>query len=549
MTAPIRRPRAAPGGADARAGGPRGGTPGGQSPRGGRPPRWRPGGGRGRRADPVRRLAYDVLIAVEQRDAYANLLLPSMLAERGLAGRDAALATELTYGTLRGRGSYDAILGLCSDRSLDRVDPPLREVLRLGTHQLLATRVRPARGRRDLRGPRPGPGRPALGRLRQRGAAPGVHPRPGSLDRGCGAGPRHRSARSPGRPVQPSPVDGEGGGRRAGGGRRRGPWPGPRPPWRRTGPGPGSPCAPCPAWLIKGSWWPPAPSPPPGRPMGRTWRAGTRPRSRRSAPGARPSRTRRASWPRIAVARAELTGPDSPLAGPVRRPGRQGPAAGRPGSAAGSAPAGHGRPPAPGPAGPRRRGGHRRGGCGSRRRDRTRLARGGLRPGAGRRPVLRHRRPAPPPGGPLAPVGRGRPGPGRAAAQPAPQRAGRGPAGRCGRLRHLLAAPRPRPGTCWPTCSAAATTSRCSTRPPSWPRCPACAARSLMAGTPSSGRTGTVPTRSSWPCCAAVRTPGPASIVTAPRLRVSRRRCWPRGCCRKLSWGELTGAGGASRRW
>ncbi len=83
-----------------------------------------------------------MLIAVEQRDAYANLLLPSVLAQRGLDGRDAALTTELTYGTLRGRGTYDAILGVCSDRSLDRIDPPLREVLRLGTHQLLATRVR-----------------------------------------------------------------------------------------------------------------------------------------------------------------------------------------------------------------------------------------------------------------------------------------------------------------------------------------------------------------------------------------------------------------------
>ncbi len=83
-----------------------------------------------------------MLIAVQQRDAYANLLLPSVLAQRGLDGRDAALTTELTYGTLRGRGTYDAILGVCSDRSLDRIDPPLREVLRLGTHQLLATRVR-----------------------------------------------------------------------------------------------------------------------------------------------------------------------------------------------------------------------------------------------------------------------------------------------------------------------------------------------------------------------------------------------------------------------
>ena len=76
-----------------------------------------------------------------ERDAYANLLLPELLAQRGLTGRDAALATELTYGTLRGRGSYDAVLALCSDRDLATLDPPVREVLRLGTHQLLATRV------------------------------------------------------------------------------------------------------------------------------------------------------------------------------------------------------------------------------------------------------------------------------------------------------------------------------------------------------------------------------------------------------------------------
>jgi transcription termination factor NusB len=62
-----------------------------------------------------------------------------LLTERGLTGRDASFATELTYGTLRGRGSYDAILAACSDR--DDIDPPVRDVLRLGAHQLLATRV------------------------------------------------------------------------------------------------------------------------------------------------------------------------------------------------------------------------------------------------------------------------------------------------------------------------------------------------------------------------------------------------------------------------
>jgi 16S rRNA (cytosine967-C5)-methyltransferase len=89
----------------------------------------------------VRRVAYDVLAAVDERDAYANLLLPALLRERGIEGRDAALATELTYGTLRGLQTYDAILDLCSDRPARDIDPPVREVLRLGTHQLLATRV------------------------------------------------------------------------------------------------------------------------------------------------------------------------------------------------------------------------------------------------------------------------------------------------------------------------------------------------------------------------------------------------------------------------
>jgi 16S rRNA (cytosine967-C5)-methyltransferase len=80
---------------------------------------------------------------VAERDAYANLLLPAVLAQRGLAGRDAALATELTYGTLRGQGTYDAVLAICSDRDLGTLDLAVREILRLGTHQLLATRVAP----------------------------------------------------------------------------------------------------------------------------------------------------------------------------------------------------------------------------------------------------------------------------------------------------------------------------------------------------------------------------------------------------------------------
>ena len=101
------------------------------------------GRGGARHADPVRLVAFDVLMAVAQREAYANLLLPTLLQRRGLAGRDAALATELCYGTLRGQGTYDAVLAACSDRPPARIDPPVLEVLRLGAHQLLGTRIAP----------------------------------------------------------------------------------------------------------------------------------------------------------------------------------------------------------------------------------------------------------------------------------------------------------------------------------------------------------------------------------------------------------------------
>ena len=93
--------------------------------------------------DPARRVALDLLLAVAERDAYANLLLPHLIAQRQLTGRDAALATELSYGTLRGQGTYDAVLAICCDRDLGSLDPAVREVLRLGTHQLLATRIQP----------------------------------------------------------------------------------------------------------------------------------------------------------------------------------------------------------------------------------------------------------------------------------------------------------------------------------------------------------------------------------------------------------------------
>ncbi|GAA0413946.1 rRNA cytosine-C5-methyltransferase [Acrocarpospora corrugata] len=91
--------------------------------------------------DEARNAAYDLMRAVDERDAYANLLMPHLLRQRGITGRDAALATELGYGTLRGLGTYDEVVAACSDRAPEDVDPPLLDAIRLGVHQLLKTRI------------------------------------------------------------------------------------------------------------------------------------------------------------------------------------------------------------------------------------------------------------------------------------------------------------------------------------------------------------------------------------------------------------------------
>jgi 16S rRNA (cytosine967-C5)-methyltransferase len=91
--------------------------------------------------DPARQAAFDVLRAVSERDAYANLALPALLRERGISGRDAAFATELTYGTCRTRGLLDAIISAAAGRPPENIDPVLLDLLRLGAYQLLRTRV------------------------------------------------------------------------------------------------------------------------------------------------------------------------------------------------------------------------------------------------------------------------------------------------------------------------------------------------------------------------------------------------------------------------
>ena len=81
----------------------------------------------------TRRLAVDALVRIDADQAYANLLLPQLLARVDMASRDRAFVTNLVYGTVRMRRACDWLV----DRFVDRdLDPPVRAALRVGAYQL-----------------------------------------------------------------------------------------------------------------------------------------------------------------------------------------------------------------------------------------------------------------------------------------------------------------------------------------------------------------------------------------------------------------------------
>ncbi|MGH7797146.1 MAG: 16S rRNA (cytosine(967)-C(5))-methyltransferase RsmB [Candidatus Binatia bacterium] len=85
----------------------------------------------------VRRLAAEILLKVEIRKAYADILLDRTLRTAELDERDRALLTELTYGTLRWRGTIDDRLSRHLRRPLAQTDALIRNLLRLTGYQLL----------------------------------------------------------------------------------------------------------------------------------------------------------------------------------------------------------------------------------------------------------------------------------------------------------------------------------------------------------------------------------------------------------------------------
>lgn len=88
----------------------------------------------------ARQLALQCLQRIDHEGAYANLVVPTVLASSGLETRDRGFVTELVYGTTRMRRACDAVI----DRFiLTEPEPAVRTVLRMGAYQLQFAGVRP----------------------------------------------------------------------------------------------------------------------------------------------------------------------------------------------------------------------------------------------------------------------------------------------------------------------------------------------------------------------------------------------------------------------
>ena len=85
---------------------------------------------------PARAAAFDVLLRIEQQDAYASELLHSNQYAK-LSPADHGLATELVMGVLRWRSLLDAEISRFSDKRVEKLDIEVLTALRLAAYQLL----------------------------------------------------------------------------------------------------------------------------------------------------------------------------------------------------------------------------------------------------------------------------------------------------------------------------------------------------------------------------------------------------------------------------
>ncbi|EGO63251.1 16S rRNA (cytosine(967)-C(5))-methyltransferase RsmB [Acetonema longum] len=84
----------------------------------------------------AREAALLVIQDIEQNQAYANIALAKAIERQTLSNQDRRFMTELVYGTVKAQNTLNWLLSHYCSRSLDKISPVIRNILRMGIYQL-----------------------------------------------------------------------------------------------------------------------------------------------------------------------------------------------------------------------------------------------------------------------------------------------------------------------------------------------------------------------------------------------------------------------------
>lgn len=85
----------------------------------------------------ARDTALEVLMQMERAGAWSDGSLKHTIAKDRISGRDAALATRICYGVIQNRALLDYYLGCYCSQKIARLEPVIRNILRVGGYQIL----------------------------------------------------------------------------------------------------------------------------------------------------------------------------------------------------------------------------------------------------------------------------------------------------------------------------------------------------------------------------------------------------------------------------
>lgn len=108
--------------------------------------------GKNKRGVQSRKVAVEVLTRIETTGAYANLALDVALDKAGMEARDSAFTTALVQGVLRHKSTLDDEISALSSQPINKIKPPVLNLLRIAIFQLSQMEDIPQRAVLDTAG-------------------------------------------------------------------------------------------------------------------------------------------------------------------------------------------------------------------------------------------------------------------------------------------------------------------------------------------------------------------------------------------------------------